>query len=451
METDSIHAQELSDVWFRKYATDLRFTSVEYLPVYPQNSLTNAKQIIFYIGGFTGTGCLKLQDAMLYVKVKLTKDDGSSKIPDEKKVAPINNTMHSLFSSCATYLNDQIINNSHDLYAYKAYLFSILSYGSNAKYGFLQSSGMSIDTPGQFDSPNTNSGFQARESRYKTSMQVNSPYHGEEVQYCGRLYLDLVTTDTPVPPGVSVRIILSIAPHDFVLQVPQTDNDKYKLTITDAVLHVPVAAMSQEVYSRFEKNLTDKAANIYFRRIEMMTKSIPKGQTIYNSETLFSQQANPCKLIVGLVDTKAFVGDFKKNPFNFKRIWGTGNNKSFIESMSLSLDAKSLDGLESKATEREDMLKFFRFQHFLQTDTNESSNSVGFLDFMMGTYLGVYDISTSGHCGYDFLTPATRMGSLRLTIEFSKPTVEEITLVFFSEFPSVLKINKNRQISLSYY
>ncbi len=451
MEADATPVQELSEIWFRNFATDLRYTSTEFLPVYPTNSLTNAKQIEFNIGGFTGAGCLNLQDAMLFLKVKLTKEDGSTTVPTGKMVAPVNATLHSLFSSVSTRLNDQVVNNSNDMYNYKAYLLTHLSYGATPKYSFLQGAGVYEDTPGNLDNPESNAGFTTRSARFKKGILPTDAYHGEEVQYAAKLYLDLVTTDTPIPPGVAVRIILTLSGNDFVLQVPQSESDKYKLIITEAVLHVPVAIMGPEVFSKFEKRLAEKSASIYFRRIEMMSKSIPKGTTVYNSETLFSLQANPCKIIVGLVDTAAFVGDFKKNPFNFKRLWKKDQNTSFVQSMTMTLNAKTLDGLDGKASERDDMLKFLRFHHFLQADNNESANNISYLAFMEGSFLGVWDCSTSGHCGMDFLTPAIRMGALRLSIEFSKPSLEEITVIFFSEFPSVIKINKARQISLSYY
>jgi hypothetical protein len=183
----------------------------------------------------------------------------------------------------------------------------------------------------------------------------------------------------------------------------------------------------------------------------MSTRTIPKGTTIFNSESLFSSHANPCKILVGMVDTSAYIGNFKSNPYNFKRKWTDDQGVSFVESLHMTLNAKSLDGMEAKATERNDTLRYLRFHHFLQGDNNLSCNAVTLKDFLGGTFLGVFDVSTSGHCGFDFLSPATRMGSLRLTIEFSAPSKEEITVILFSEFPSLIKINKARQISLSYY
>ncbi len=450
VESNTISAQDLSDVWFEQQPTDLRWTSTEFLPVYPQNSLTHAKTIDFNISGFTGTGCMKINDAMLAIKAKLTKADCETKPADGTVIAPVNNVLHSLISSVSLYLNNTLINNSSDLYHYKSYLFSTLSYGADSKFSFLQGSGYYPDTASYFDDPETNTGFQSRSNLFKSDPLQNK-YHGEEVQFAGRLYTDLVTSDCPVPPGVNVRIVLTLASPDFVLQVPSTDNNSYKILITDAVLHMPIAALSPEVYNRFERKLSEKEACIYYRRIEMITKSIPKGTTVYNSETLFAQQANPCKLIVGLVDTSVYVGNFKSTPYNFKRLWSDATGTSFVESMDLLLNSKTLDGLCGKATKRDDMLKFLRMQHFLMADNNMSSNNLSYNEFMHGTFLAVFDVSTSGQCGFDHLVPATRMGSLRLSLEFSSPSKQEITVIMFAEFPSLVKISKRRQISLSYY
>ncbi len=449
MEADSYPAQDISDIFFQQHPTDLRYSSTEYTPVFPTNSLTNARTINFHLSGFTGSGCLKLNESILALKMKLTKED-NTKIPNGKSVAPCNLPLHSVFKSCSLYLNDQLVNNSSDLYAYKAYFLTVLSYGADSRYGFLQGAGCYPDTAGFLDDPALNSGFTSRMNLFKKS-PTSQEYHGEEVQFASRLFLDLVTSDCPVPPGVSVRVVLTLASSDFVLQVPAEDNGKYKFSLSDVVLHIPVAAMSPEVYARFERKLNEKEASIYFKRFEMITKCIPKNTTVYNSETLFSQQANPCKLIAAVVETSAFVGNFKKNPFNFKRSFGSGDNACFIEYMDLLLNSKTLDGLCGRATERDDMLKFIRLQHFLQADNNESANNISYQDFLKGTYMGVYDISTSGQCGFDFLSPATRMGSLRLTIEFSKPCPEELTVILFSEFPSLININYHMQSAMGYY
>ncbi len=448
VEADVYTGEDVSDTWFQKMATDLRYSSVEFLPLYPVTSLSNAKQIQFSVPGFTGAGAVKLHDSFLALKVKLCKADGTTKVDAGKVVAPVNLTLHSLFSSCQLYLNDTLLNTHNDLYNYKSLLLASLSYGADAKYSFLQGAAMYPDTAGQYNNPAFNTGFKSRSNKFKKS-PTSQEYHGEEVQLASRLYLDLVTTDTPVPPGVSIRVVLTLAPHDFVIQVPDTDNDSYTMVITEAILHLPIASLSPEVYTRFERKLAEQDASIFFRRIEMSTKTIPKGTTVFNSEALFSSQANPCKLIAGLVSTKAFLGDFKKNPYFFQRLWTDGGT-SYVVSMSLTLNAKSLDGLEGKATERDDMMRFLRMQYFLQADSNDCNN-ITYDDFLKGCFLGIWDTSTSGHCGYDFLAPATRMGSLRLNIEFSSPSKEEITVIMFSEFPSVCRINKARQISLSYF
>jgi hypothetical protein len=182
--------------------TDLRYTSTEFLPVYPTNSLSNARQISFQVGAFTGAGALKLQDAFIYLKVKLTKDDGTTNVPDGKSVAPVNVIAHSVFSSCSTYLNDQLINTSNDMYNYKAYLLTHLSYGMDPKFSYLQGAGYYGDVANQFDNAdvNMNSGFLQRLGLFADDPFARK-YHGEEVQFATRLFTDLVTTDAPIPPG----------------------------------------------------------------------------------------------------------------------------------------------------------------------------------------------------------------------------------------------------------
>ena len=67
----------------------------------------------------------------LYIHGKLTKANGTSlEISDHTCVA--NNLLHSLFSQCNITLNDVTITHAADLYHYRAYLETILTYGSDA-------------------------------------------------------------------------------------------------------------------------------------------------------------------------------------------------------------------------------------------------------------------------------------------------------------------------------
>src|SRR5215470_13219495 len=103
-------------------------TWVEYTPV---STIAHGLPIEFVVLG-SGTDYINLANTMLYVAAKITKEDGSN-IADTDQVAPINLTLHSLFSEVDIKLNDTMISRTNNTYPYRAFIETLLSFGSEAK------------------------------------------------------------------------------------------------------------------------------------------------------------------------------------------------------------------------------------------------------------------------------------------------------------------------------
>jgi hypothetical protein len=70
-------------------------------------------------------------DIKLYMRSKLVSGEGKD-LDNKDFTAVTNNFLHSLFSQCNITLNNVPITQSGDLYQYRSYLETILSYGSGA-------------------------------------------------------------------------------------------------------------------------------------------------------------------------------------------------------------------------------------------------------------------------------------------------------------------------------
>ena len=135
------------------------------------------------------------------------------------------------------------------------------------------------------------------------------------------------------------------------------------------------------------------------------------------------------------------------NPFGRVK---EGDKVIFLEKISLTLNGKSVDGWDSTATENRDVMNFIRLHHFLGFTKTGSGNNLTMDEFMKGCFFAVFDLSTSGQSSMDYIIPSVRLGNLRLKVEFSSTTVEELTLVMFAEFPSLIQIDKFRRIKMSF-
>jgi len=109
----------------------------------------------------------------LYVKGKLVKPDGTD-LDDKDFTAGTNNFLHSLFSQCSITLNGTQVTQATELYNYRAYIESLLTYGSDAAASHLSNAYWYMDGPEMVacdtsaaDASKTNAGFVARWNKMK--------------------------------------------------------------------------------------------------------------------------------------------------------------------------------------------------------------------------------------------------------------------------------------------
>jgi len=84
-------------------------------------------------------------DLKLYIKGKLMKEDGTA-LGDTDYKAGINNLLYALFSQCSISLNGTQITQATELYNYRAYLETLLTYGRDAAESHLKNALWHLDT-----------------------------------------------------------------------------------------------------------------------------------------------------------------------------------------------------------------------------------------------------------------------------------------------------------------
>ena len=114
---------------------------------------------------------------------------------------------------------------------------------------------------------------------------------------------------------VNVRIKLIRSNDAFCLMA--IGDQQFKVEITSASLLIRKVKISPSVYLAHAKTLENGTAKYPIRRIICKTFTVPAGYLDASHEKLFSGQL-PVRLIVGLVDNRAYNGDRERNPFNFQ-------------------------------------------------------------------------------------------------------------------------------------
>lgn len=326
-EANTQLVNEFSSLFFQDLPTDLRYISTEFHKYSPTNAITEDSDIRFFLPAFTGAAVYILKDCYFEVKVNLQEND--AKLADTKVASVVNNTAHTLFKSCSMYLNDEIVNTDFDNYHYKAYIKNVLSYSNSVKQTQICLGADNFFPDGAFmfdDTAANNKGFVQRLKPFakrttSTAGVTTINYYGTDVTFIAKLQHDLVTCNTPLLPGVAVRIELARNNHKLLV-LSSDDSGKYQLKIKEIFLHVPVALLNTTLFNSIESRLKEKPVLMHYTRTVIAKQEIPHNSTSFTSDNLFLRTQIPAKIIIGFVLVEAVYGKYSKNCFNFARRWG---------------------------------------------------------------------------------------------------------------------------------
>jgi hypothetical protein len=113
-------------------------------------------------------------------------------------------------------------------------------------------------------------------------------------------------------------------------------------------------------------------------------------------------------VVLAFVTEKAFYGDLKLNPYNFRyQFDATAECK--IDKISLSLNGVEISGLPT------DQLSLHYLKMFMFTDmkNNAITNDITIAKFAGGYFFSFFDLTTSLSSSSYMLNPVTRLGQAR--------------------------------------
>ena len=262
----------------------------------------------------SGDDYLDLSHCYLYLKCRVLKDDGTAietvKTDDtageDGSVAPVNLLFHSLFRQLDLMMNGALVATSGDIYPYRAYLTTLLSYGRDAKETWLNRlEGWCTDEHGKCNARD-NIGLLNRRNKI-----VNS----QPFDFKGHLHSDMLLQEWLLPNNVNVRLVLSRSRPAFLL-MDFNGKSSYHVRIEEAILEVRKVKVAASEQLRLEKVLTTSGAKYPLAHVVTRHFTLAAGASTADVDALFSGQI-PTKLIIGLVNNEAFVGSWTKSPFNF--------------------------------------------------------------------------------------------------------------------------------------
>lgn len=364
---------------------------------------------------------MDLANTYLYVRAQIVNVDGTN-LADDAKVGPVNLWLHSLFSQVDMSLNEKLVSPSTNTYPYRAYLESLLSYGTAATKSQMTAQLWYKDQDGHMNGLDNNKGLTGRMAHTSRSRFVDM---------MGKLHCNLFFQDRYLLDGIDVKIRVVRSKDAFALMAR---DDTFKIKHTDVSLFVRKAKLSPPIQMAHIKALEKGTAKYPIRRVEIKAFSIPRGNLMANQENLFMGQL-PKRIVLGMVDNAAFNGDIHKNPHNFQHY-------------SLNFFALYADGsqIPTKLLQPNfERNKWMRSYTKLFSGTGmfyqDKGNDIDRDDF-------AFDLTPDLNDGGNF--NLIKQGNLRLELHFAKPLTDTVNVIVYVEFDNIIEVGRCRNVIFDY-
>ena len=173
---------------------------------------------------------------------------------------------------------------------------------------------MEVDEPTAVDG---NKGLKARYRFSKTSRVI---------ELAGPIFCDVFFTERLLLSFVDLKVVLNRNRHEFCLMSSVVDAE-YRVKLTEAYLKIRKVKVNPSI------TMAHEIAFYPIRRVECKSFIIPAGNPSLVKDNVFSGLV-PKIFVFGLVESEAFNGAYKKNPYNFQHF--------NMSSVALSVDGEAM-------------------------------------------------------------------------------------------------------------
>ena len=439
---------------FKVPPTDISINAYRMVTIQPTTTGINPME--FIVPGLDDF--VDLGRSYFTMELSLKKSDAGNLVANEK-LWPVNNLAHSIIKQIDLQLNGALISPQSDTYHYKAYLETLLSYDREDGKTVLGPQGWfnQVDFPPQWTANNTNT---AGPHADWTNLPANhkgalAAMVAETAKYAGgvthslvfTLHLEVFHTGKLLVPGIEIKMKFHFnGPTLFLNGVGEAG----RLMEGDVKLrfHLCQLRLNEAVYNSLstQRHNEEKIATYPTVRSEIRTFSMQGNLVRFDIPNLF-QNRIPDRLIVGLLDSRAFNGDVTRDPFCFQK-FGLRSIKQIVKGEEYPYETLHL--VHNNGTR--DNLGYFRFLQASGAWCKKKGNMVELGDWGQGKNCSLYmfDNVANGCADSQRLNPK-QSGDLQLSLEFGAAPNTNITVLVYGEFENLLEIDKNGAVLYNIY
>ena len=445
-----------TDFWFeaRRY--------VHYRPVYQ-----GIEPITFHVPATDDY--MDIKEAKLLIKVRLKnsatgykgiKVQTSREVSDAtttNNTSIVNNFAHTLIKQCNVKFNGILMTEQTNLYHYLAYFATLLNYSKEegdsklAPQGWVNGA-LNADAQLSVADANTDiikntdvtSSYAKLEELTKRTVVENHLF-----TFVMKPYVPVMQVGGYLIPGTSIEMELYLNPNTVYLYgTPNKGTLTAKVfpTITqediEVTLVIPKITLNSSVFNQLqsERNLPKKNIAYPVVRTSIRTFSIPSGNTMWEQDDVFLNKM-PDRTLLAMVHTDAYNGDFTRYPFAFER-FGAISVRQTVNGEEHPYKTLEL----SNESNNKDSTDYLGYERFLQASGAYREKKIPMLqpgDWGEGktTTLFLFNNVPSGYADDPSHRNPQQSGNVRYKINFASATSNNITVLVWSEYETLLEVN----------
>lgn len=427
-------------------------TSIEqttYKSFFPINAVTGNGPLEFH---FTSSDeeYLDLQQSFLSLRCSIRSATGTPLPPpgpaddqgdvpapaDETYVYPINYFISTQFKSVDVFLSGTQVSANDNLYSYRSFIETFLTFSDDVKNGPLQTSLYYQDKndPHIHDKTvaNTDCTNQGAHKRFTRSR------YSKTFDMIGKIHSPIFAQPKLLLNKMDVRLKFNRHDPKFSLMSFKEDQT-YSVQIEQAKLYIAHKKIADSVRESHELGLLKSNAKYPVRVSEMKFFTKAAGHADLSEPNLVTGLL-PRRVVIGLVRSSGFNGSNHLNPLAFECF--------DLESIQLRKNGVPLPFDELDLSYSNGLINFGYISMFQGTGRLFLNHGLGVdLDEYVkdGTCLYVFDISQDGHDGNLSLL---QEGTLSLQIKLREGATESITILVYLEREGLIEIDKDRNVTM---
>ena len=173
-----------------------------------------------------------------------------------------------------------------------------------------------------------------------------------------------------------------------------------------------------------------------FKCTEVRTYNGNKGNTEVTKENPYESKIST-QFILGMVDADSYIGNWRKNPLNFKH-YDISSAAFYIDDESIAKQPYKLNPSDGKFIE-----PFMELNSILGKAGEHVDIGISTENYLEGTFLLPFDITPTSVANMEYLG-RKKGGNCRIELQFHKPLPHNIMIITYAIFPMELQIDMAR-------